>query len=301
MARAEQALVLRSEPSVRVSLITDEQASMHRANLGDRHVLGEVGHYLSECWRYRHLMLHLANSDLRTRFRGSYIGAVWLLINPLILTAILTIVFGSIFGQPLGEYAPYVLLGVVLWEFIAGAIGGSTQSIINAEGHLKQSRIPLVIFPLRTLLFLLFCFIISSVSVFAVAGSTAEKFSLITLPWFLPATVLVAFFCAPLAILSSIANMRYRDYQNVITHLITVLYFLSPIFIARKDFERPGLKEFSAYNPITQLCDIFRDPILYGTVPSSHAVLIVLAWSLALWVLAVAVLTHSEPDTIYYF
>lgn len=257
--------------------------------------------YLVECWRYRHLMVHLARSDLRSRFRGSYLGVLWLLVNPLIMTAVFALVFGTIFNVPLGDYIPYVLLGIVLWEFIAGVVGGSTASVLVAEGYLKQARIPLLVFCLRTLLFLLICFLPAFLSVIIVAAAMAPKFEAATVLWFIPATILTCYLLAPLGIISAVASMRYRDYPNVINHVLTILYFVSPIFIVRKELERPFLKTFSAYNPITALCDIFREPVLYGSAPPLDSVTVVLASGAVLWVLAAAALWRGEPEMIHYF
>ncbi len=262
---------------------------------------GSLADYLSAVWRYRHLILHLARSDLRARFRGSYLGAVWLVVNPLIFTAIFTVIFGTIFGIPVREYAPYVLVGIVLWDFISSIASASTTSILAAEGYLKQSRIPLLAFCLRTLIFFMVCFLFGSLTMFVVAAIANPAINAVMWLWFVPATVLAVYFAAPLGIISAVTNTRFRDYQQGIAHMLMVLYYLSPIFIVRKEFERPELKVFSDYNPITSLCDLFRDPVLYGLTPSMHDAVVVLVWGLALWLIAAIALSRTERDMIFYF
>jgi lipopolysaccharide transport system permease protein len=257
--------------------------------------------YLTSVWNYRHMIKHFAASDLRNRFRGSYFGALWLLINPLIYSAIFVVVFGAIFGQPVADYAPYVLSGVVLWEFISNIIGQSTQSILAAEGYLKQKRIPLLAFCLRTLVYHFVCLLIGISAAIIVAMIFAKDFSLPKLVWLIPALALLLFFCAPLGIISAVANTRFRDYSVAITHLLTVLYYTSPIFIIRKEFERPQLLIFSNWNPITALCDVFRAPLLYGQVPSIQPVWTVFLWSALFWIIAIFMLKRSERNMIFYF
>jgi lipopolysaccharide transport system permease protein len=258
--------------------------------------------YLRDAWRYRYLAQHLAGADLRARFRGSYVGGIWLLLNPLIFTAIFALVFGVIFGQPLKDYAPYVLLGVVLWELIAGVISMSTQSILSAEGYLKQARIPHIVFCLRTVGYLTVCFLNAFIAVLVVGFALVDGFNpFMALLWLVVLLPVALAFLIPLGVIGAVANTRYRDYQQAIGHLIMALYYVSPVFIPRKEFERPQLQAFTNMNPMTSLLDMFRDTILAGGLPSGHDVMLVLSWAVVLWGIAIIALVKTERDTIFYF
>lgn len=109
-----------------------------------------VGSYLADVWRYRHLCLHLAISDLRARFRGSSLGILWAMVHPFIFALMYTFVLSSFFNQDVVLYSVYIFSGVVLWEAISGYLNVGAHSIVNASGYLKQAPIPLAIFPMRT-------------------------------------------------------------------------------------------------------------------------------------------------------
>jgi lipopolysaccharide transport system permease protein len=264
--------------------------------------MAALAHYLRDAWRYRYLAQHLAGADLRARFRGSYVGGIWLLLNPLIFTAIFSLVFGVIFGQPLKDYAPYVLMGVVVWELVAGIVSMSTQSILSAEGYLKQARIPQIIFCLRTAGYLTICFLNAFLAVLIVNMILVDGFNPLLAVFWLSALLPVALvFLVPIGVIGAVANTRFRDYQQLIGHVIMVLYYVSPVFIPRKEFERPQLQFFTDMNPLTSLLDLFRDTILYGGLPSWHDVLLVLLFAAIFWIIAIIALAKTERNTIFYF
>jgi lipopolysaccharide transport system permease protein len=257
--------------------------------------------YLQSVYDFRHLIGHLARADLRNRFRRSYLGVLWLLMNPLIYTCIFVLIFGTIFNLSIREYAPYVLSGIVLWEFISNVVGQSTQSILSAEGYLKQKRIPLLAFCLRTLIYHLVILAAGLGAVLIVVAIARPGLSITMLPWLLLAIALMVVFAAPLGVISAVAHTRFRDYQVVVGHVLMICYYLSPIFIIRKEFDRPGLRLVSDYNPITSICDLVRDPLLYARTPDPRDMLVVLVWAAVFWTIAVIVLKRTERDMIFHF
>jgi ABC-type polysaccharide/polyol phosphate export permease len=78
--------------------------------------------YLLQVWHYRRFVLTLTRFDLRARYKGTVLGLGWTLLHPLAMTAILCILFYRVFQMPLCEYAPFLLVGLVCWQFIASNI-----------------------------------------------------------------------------------------------------------------------------------------------------------------------------------
>src|SRR5438270_7376015 len=108
--------------------------------------------YFAELWRARYFWTHLSLADLRYRWRRSFFGIFWSIIQPLGMTILLSIVFGRIFNSDVREYAPYILSGMVVWDFVtATAIGGSL-AFVQADAYIKQCYHPLAIYTLRTTL-----------------------------------------------------------------------------------------------------------------------------------------------------
>src|SRR5262245_37842713 len=78
--------------------------------------------YLSRVWRLRYFWFSLVRNDLSTRYRRSFLGIAWSLVRPLMMTAVFCLVFGNLFGRPAGEYAPFLLLGLTLWQFVVESV-----------------------------------------------------------------------------------------------------------------------------------------------------------------------------------
>lgn len=93
-------------------------------------------------WRYRHLLRNLVVRDLKLKYRGSVLGFLWSLLNPLVMIAVYNFAFTYVMGVRTERYVSFVMIGILSWGFFAGATTGSTTSIM-ASGALLYS----VLFP----------------------------------------------------------------------------------------------------------------------------------------------------------
>src|SRR5947208_2501544 len=107
---------------------------------------------LREVWSLRYFWLALARHDLKDRYRRSILGIAWSLIKPAGMTLILTLVFTSVFNVPVAEYAPFLFLGIITWQFLNESIVQGCNSFRLASTYLRVRPVPIAIFPLRTVL-----------------------------------------------------------------------------------------------------------------------------------------------------
>lgn len=108
--------------------------------------------YWVKIWRSRFFWIHLVFSDLRSRWRRSFFGMAWAIIQPLGLTLLMSFVFSKLFHSDIGTYAPYIFSGVIIWDYILTSVTGGALSFVQAEAYIKQCRHPLAIYTLRTVL-----------------------------------------------------------------------------------------------------------------------------------------------------
>src|SRR5262249_3135911 len=111
-----------------------------------------MGNYMAAVWRCRYFWLSLVKNDLRTRYRRSMLGMGWSLLNPICMTAVLCVVFHSIFHEDIRTFAPRVLAGLACWNFILTATVQGCQSFFIGEKYIRQYPAPMAIYPLRTAL-----------------------------------------------------------------------------------------------------------------------------------------------------
>src|SRR5262245_27468486 len=108
--------------------------------------------YLLGIWDARFFWAHLVLSDLRSKWRRSFFGILWTIIQPLCLTLLLSLVFSRIFHSDIGDYAPYILSGIILWDFVTATAVGGSLTFVQADAYIKQHTHPLAIYSLRTAL-----------------------------------------------------------------------------------------------------------------------------------------------------
>lgn len=259
-----------------------------------------LGDYFGRVWRARYICMHLALSDLRAKFRRSHLGLAWAIINPLMLTLLLALVMGTIFGSPVRDYAPFVFSGIIVWEFVvSSAIMGCT-SLINSEGYIKQFNHPLAMYALRYVL---------------VSGINLALGFLGLLVWVLfwnPAHVVwVPFICLivmplylllvwPLAIITSFVNTRFRDFSQLLVIVFQAIWYVSPVFIEPRIFQAANLEFLVEFNPVFHILNVLRKPMLEGQLPDMINFICLIVLALILWVLAIRMINRQERYMIFH-
>lgn len=244
--------------------------------------------YVLDLIAYRHLCWNLVASDLRSRFRRSALGIVWAVIQPLSFALMIAVVWGSLL-QP-GDYwafSIYIFSGLIVWEYLNTVVLVSQDALVHADGYLKQTRIPFLIFQVRVPLgsmVIFLCGFIGLVALSAVLGSLPPPGEhLLLIPAF---AFLLLLFGIPLSVLMSIMNAKFRDVKYISQIAMQGLFFISPVMLDRGVFERPELQFLKYANPAISLLDLFRSPVINGTLWRPEAVISLLIWIGALWVLA---------------
>src|SRR5476651_1570419 len=108
--------------------------------------------YLIRIWELRYFWCSLVRNDLDNRYKRSFLGIGWSLIRPLAMTAIFCMVFGNLFDLAIEDYAPHLLIGMTIWQFFSESLLQGCNSFVRGATYIRQQRIPLAIFPLRTVL-----------------------------------------------------------------------------------------------------------------------------------------------------
>lgn len=225
--------------------------------------------YLSDIWRLRYFWSALVRIDLRNRYRRSMIGIGWSLLHPIAMTVVFCVVFSQIWHKDWKEYGPYVLTGLIFWNFITSGMNQGCQCFFQGESYIRQHPAPLAIYPLRTALgagiHFLFGLCVLLTFVWLVNGFGNLPF-LISL---LPTMVLMFIICWSMAICMGVLNVLFQDCQHLIEVLLQILFYLTPIMYDIKDLNLGGrLLKIFYLNPLTIMLNMLRQPVLYSELPS---------------------------------
>lgn len=257
--------------------------------------------YISSVYNLRYFCIHLTFSDLRNRFRRSYLGIFWIVLQPMMLTIIIAVVLSFVFGQPFRNFSVYAFIGIVVWDFIGQSVNLGASSLVTAEGYLKQKKTPIVIFPLKSALHAAVSFLIAFVGV--VIFELVVLPSAISIAWFFfaPAFIVTLLICIPIAIMSAITAIKFRDFPQAIALFLQIIWYVSPIFIMKDVFDRPYLREWTNINPVSAILDLFRAPMMDGAVPALHSYMVAGIWGGIFWIIAAVMVWRNESKIIFYF
>ena len=177
---------------------------------------------------YFSLAFKLALFDIRGLYRRSTIGPFWLTISMAVTAASLGFVFGSIFKAPMEIILPSITAGLIFWNLISNYINEGCSCFVQSESMIKQLPLPLYIYIMRLFwrqLFILAHNLLVLPFVLIFFGKSISNVAFIAIPGLL----LVLIFLTSLALLFGIICARYRDFSQVISSIMQVVFYLTPI------------------------------------------------------------------------
>jgi ABC-type polysaccharide/polyol phosphate export permease len=223
---------------------------------------------LIELWRYRDLLKLLVVNSIKTRYRRSALGVVWTLLNPLLNTLVLTIVFSTLFRFDIDNFPVYLLVGLLVWNFFAQTTTQSMNTLIWGSNLIKRIYVPRTVFAVAVAGNGIINFLLAMVSLVVIMLFTRHPFTAAL--WMLPLSMLVlTMFTLGFALFMSTLAVFFVDIVDMFGVLLSVFFYLTPIFYPLNIVpdEILGLVE---YNPITVLLSLFRYPIYLGQLPPAN-------------------------------
>src|ERR1700685_255738 len=104
-----------------------------------------------ETYRYRELIWALAMKELKIRYKRSFLGFLWALLNPLLQMVVLSLVFSTVMRIPIPHYAVFLISVLIPWTFFSQSLLYAADSIVNNSDLIKKVKVPKVIFPVAAL------------------------------------------------------------------------------------------------------------------------------------------------------
>lgn len=222
-------------------------------------------------WHHRSLVIELTKREFSGKYRGSFGGVIWSLVQPLFMLAVYTIAFGMILKARWGfsgstvDYALMLFAGLIVFNLFSEILTKSTMLIIGQPNFVKKVVFPLELLPVITVFTALVHAFIGIV-VWLLGYQLLVGTPKLTI-FFVP-LILLCFLPVLLGVgwlLSSI-GVIFRDISQITGMLNHVLLFLTPIFFSI-DAAPPMLQKFLLLNPLTFIVEQFRLVLFYGEIP----------------------------------
>ncbi len=252
-----------------------------------------------EIWQLRHFWLALAQYDVKDRYRRSVLGIAWSLIKPAVMTLILTVVFTSVFDIAVREYAPYLFLGLLTWQFLTESILQGCNAFRLGNTYLRVRPVPLAIFPLRVVLSAGVHGLIGLAAGIAAIGWIQGTVNPVSLVALLPGLGILALTAWALACIGAILNTRFADTQQIAEISLQALFYATPVIYMPDSLHKTGwLHLFVRCNPFASFLDLVRRPLLHGELPALSSILIALAFAGLTTAIAVVILQRVEKRLV---
>lgn len=235
----------------------------------------EVG----QLWRFRTLTGALVQRHIATRYRGSLLGFLWSLMNPLCLMAVYTLVFHYYMRFNGGEhYHLMVFAGLLPWIWMSSSLVEGTASLVNSGHLITKSLFPSQVLPVVSVTAAMVHFMLALpvLALFYFAAGLALPWTWIMVPFVI---VLQAVFLGGLVLALSALNVFYRDVQHLVGNALTLIFFLCPVvYPASAVPER--FKALIVCNPFASFTVLYQQLIVEGRVPEFWPVAYLLSVSM---------------------
>lgn len=210
-----------------------------------------------EQWRLCYLM---GSSDMRRRYARSKLGQVWIMISSAIMISTMGFVWSYLWHQPIHEMLPYVAIGMIAWQLIAGLLTEAT-TIISGNGHYFLNQY----MPAATVIFSLLyrqgvTFLLNIIFPVAVAIALGSPITFAAL-YAIPGLILLFIACFWMAFVLAILCTRFQDLAQIVSSILQVGVFLTPV-LWKPETLSPGAEFYVYLNPFAVLLAIVRDPLL---------------------------------------
>ena len=220
----------------------------------------------AEYRRYRALFFFLTIRDIRLRYRKTWRGVLWALIQPLLPMLIFAAIFSRVIRPELrdGPYWLFVLTGLAPWNFFANAVNYASVTFVNNFGLLNKVYFPRAILPAAAVTACLLDLLVSACAVTALSWwkGYPPTFRLLLLPPLILAAAVVA---AAIGIAAASLNVLYRDLRPLVPFLVQVGMYATPVLYPLSMIP-PTLRRLAWINPMTGVVEAFRAALFHSSI-----------------------------------
>lgn len=237
--------------------------------------------------RLRRVWMALASEDIGDQHRQTMLGPLWLLVNYLAFAGTFIFVFQHSDGS-MPDYPAYVATGLLVWFYMMEIINHSVSLFVREEALIKGTTLPVSVYVMRLAMQ---AAIRAGYALVGCLGILLLSGTEVTAAWTWSALGMMLILAVSPAVIAifGLVGAYFPDSQFVVSNLMRVGMFLTPVFWVYTPGEGGIRSAFYWYNPFTYFLEIVRAPIVHGTMPG-QALLLCLAMGLAVWILALLML-----------
>ncbi len=254
---------------------------------------------VQEVLRYRDLLKQLVSRDIKLKYRRSFLGYVWSVLNPLLIMIVMAVVFSTMFNRNIENFPVYLFCGQLLFNYMNNSTHQAIYSITGNSALLKKTYVPKYIFTVAKITSGLVDLVFSMGALVIVMVATRARIS-----WHVvlaPVVLLELYvFCLGLGLFLSQANVFFRDTQYIYNAFTTAWMYLTPIFYPI-DMMSEELRWCIVHlNPMYYFVGQFRALVYQGQMPDQFIMIAGLIAPIVMLAIGMWSFRRSEDKFILY-
>ena len=248
--------------------------------------------------KYRPLIRELVTRDLKVKYRRSFLGYVWSILNPLLMMLLQTLVFSYMFRFQIENFPLYLICGNTLFNFFNESTNMGMGSVLGNSSLITKVYGPKFIFPIRRVVSSFVNLLFSLAAIILVMLITRSPFHLTILLVWAPLVLLFLFTCGMALLLSALA-VYFRDLQYLYGIVTMAWMYATPLFYPISALP-PFMVAIVKLNPLYHYINCMRCLVMYGTVPGPNTWFACIVCAVGMMVVGLAAFRKLQRNFILY-
>lgn len=262
------------------------------------HSRSSVPQELRNAYRFRYVSYSFVQTNLKLKYRRSYLGFLWTVIAPMLHYFIMGLVFTLLLGRGRPGYFAYYFSGALFFAMISGVLNRSVTTFLINEHFIKKVNVPKLTYVLNSVGIELTNFFLSGTSLLILGMISGQfQFSKYSILCLVP-VLLCAIALAGIACMLSVAAVYFRDLINIIPAIIQALFFATPV-IYDESMIPANYSWLIHYNPLFYFLKLFREPLLSQSLPSLNIYVVSSIFSISCLVAGLFLLVRFDNKIVF--
>lgn len=242
--------------------------------------------------------MHLALGDIRAKYRGTYLGLSWFLVQSSFIFILMAALWSSLFKSDFFQFAIYLGIGLAAWNLVASSLGDSTQAIQLYASMFLNSRTEPLVAVMRRIFYNLVNFLVA-VAIPLLLSVVILKVNLVFLLVAIMGLIIVVLNLIVWCSLISLLGVKYRDLTPAMSVLLQALWVASPILYKPEMLDGTKAELFTHLNPLAWFLMIIRDPLMNENVNSEYYLCSLMSLTLGIVIMTIKFKKQGRDYVVY--
>ena len=246
--------------------------------------------------QYRFLLSELVKKGIKLKYRRSYLGMIWSMLEPLLTMIVLTIVFGTLYGNTDRTFPVYILTGRLLYSFFSQSTKAALKSIRQNSAMIKKVYVPKYLFVIARVFSSFINLMASLVALILVMVAMRAELHWTVVLSVIPLAMIILFSLGVGMLLAAL-TVKFRDIMHLYSVFTTGLLYLTPVIYPMSILPE-AVRIVVNINPLTNMVQMFRNVMFYNTLPTFSSIVLGMAEVAVVLVLGTYVFYKNQDEFI---